>query len=43
VARFREIIAAGDNQEADFAAPARGLFLLEVIYPVDYFKNPEIL
>ena len=43
VARFRDIIAAGDNQQADFAAPARGLFLVEVIYPVDYFKNPEIL
>ncbi len=36
---FREIIAAGDNQQADFAAPARGLFLVEVIYPVDYFKD----
>jgi len=39
VSRFREIIAGGDNQQADFAAPAKGLFLEEVIYPVNYFKD----
>jgi tRNA pseudouridine38-40 synthase len=42
-ARFREIIAAGDNQQADFSAPARGLFLVEVIYPVDYFNTELII
>ena len=53
VARFREIIAGGDNQQADFAAPAKGLFLEEVIYPAELFQgsgfrfikglNPELL
>lgn len=43
VPRFKEIIAGGDNQQADFAAPAKGLFLVEVIYPFDYFMNKGIV
>lgn len=39
VDRFREIIISGDNQQADFAAPAKGLFLVEVIYPSEYFME----
>jgi tRNA pseudouridine38-40 synthase len=39
VTQFKEIIDARDNQQADFAAPAKGLFLMGVIYPPDYFGN----
>lgn len=36
---FLEIIEALDCSRADFAAPAQGLFLENVIYPEGYFKN----
>jgi tRNA pseudouridine38-40 synthase len=34
---FRRILTGTDNQEADFSAPGKGLFLVEVAYPEGYF------
>jgi tRNA pseudouridine38-40 synthase len=34
---FRSVLAGTDNQEADFSAPGKGLFLVEVEYPEGYF------
>ncbi|MGL6269351.1 MAG: tRNA pseudouridine(38-40) synthase TruA [Chitinophagaceae bacterium] len=42
VERFKEIIISGDNQQADFSAPGRGLFLEAVIYRPDYFIDQDI-
>jgi tRNA pseudouridine38-40 synthase len=39
VDQFRAIIADKNNQDADFSAPGKGLFLLEVIYPDGYFSD----
>ncbi|MFL5763344.1 MAG: tRNA pseudouridine(38-40) synthase TruA [Bacteroidia bacterium] len=36
--RFREIIESKERSQAGFSAPARGLFLVKVEYPEDYFK-----
>ncbi len=38
---FEEIIKAKDCSRADFAAPARGLFLEEVRYPEGYFERNQ--
>lgn len=35
---FREVMASGDNQRADFTAPGHGLMLVEVGYAEGYFR-----
>jgi tRNA pseudouridine38-40 synthase len=34
---FRSVLSGTDNQQADFSAPGKGLFLVGVEYPVGYF------
>ena len=37
IREFKQIIEEGNSSRVDFSIPARGLFLLEVIFPDDYF------
>ena len=37
IREFKEIIEGGSSSRVDFSIPARGLFLLQVIFPDDYF------
>jgi len=39
VEQFKAVIEGKNNQEADFSAPGKGLYLVEVIYPADYFEK----
>ncbi|WP_181304889.1 tRNA pseudouridine(38-40) synthase TruA [Rufibacter sp. XAAS-G3-1] len=43
VAQFREVIERQDRRLASGAAPAQGLFLHRVDYPVDYFAQQRVL
>jgi tRNA pseudouridine38-40 synthase len=40
LAEFKSIIEAKDSAKASFAVPARGLFLIHVSYPENYFEKP---
>jgi tRNA pseudouridine38-40 synthase len=37
--QFKAVIENKNNQEADFSAPGKGLYLAEVIYPAGYFHK----
>jgi tRNA pseudouridine38-40 synthase len=37
--QFKAVIDGKNNQEADFSAPGKGLYLVEVIYPSGYFEK----
>jgi tRNA pseudouridine38-40 synthase len=41
VSDFRDIIQSKNRQRAGSAAPAEGLYLTEVGYPVGYFKHEQ--
>lgn len=38
---FRDLLESGSQSAADFAAPAKGLFLVEVVYPEGYLQPLE--
>jgi tRNA pseudouridine38-40 synthase len=40
---FKAVIEGKNNQEADFSAPGKGLYLVEVIYPAGYFEKGSTL
>ena len=39
VEQFKAVIEGKNNQGADFSAPGKGLYLVEVIYPAGYFEK----
>lgn len=41
--QFKAVIDGQNNQEADFSAPGKGLYLVEVIYPTGYFEKNSVL
>jgi tRNA pseudouridine38-40 synthase len=43
VESFRAVIEGKNNQGADFSAPGKGLYLMEVIYPAGYFEKDSTL
>ena len=37
--QFKAVVEGKNNQDADFSAPGKGLYLVEVIYPAGYFEE----